>query len=160
MKPPAAMQVMAVGGHHLVVRVLMQLVVHVAEGVDMHAGGDQRDHAKHRHRERVDVVADRELERAPLAEGVPIARDVGRVAIVFYGVLGMFLGWLGWDALAVGSIAGFIFGGLWAVGLLVARRARRDSSLPFGPWMLGGAWLGILWGTPIAEGYLGLIWAQ
>ncbi len=89
-----------------------------------------------------------------------VSGGMGSGDVKLAGVLGMFLGWLGWDALAVGSIAGFILGGLWGVGLLVARRARRGSSLPFGPWMLGGAWLGILWGTPIAEGYLGLIGVQ
>jgi leader peptidase (prepilin peptidase)/N-methyltransferase len=86
-----------------------------------------------------------------------VSGGMGLGDVKLAGVLGMYLGWLGWDALAVGGIAGFVLGGLWGVGLLVTRRARRGSSLPFGPWMLGGAWSGVLWGTPIAEGYLGLI---
>lgn len=72
------------------------------------------------------------------------------------GVLGLFLGWLGWEILVVGALAGFILGGLWGVFLIVTRRARRGSSVPFGPWMLAGAWLSILWGTWIADSYLGL----
>ena len=72
------------------------------------------------------------------------------------GVLGLFLGWLGWDVLVVGALAGFILGGLWAVVLIVTRRARRGSSVPFGPWMLAGAWLAIFGGSWIAQSYLGL----
>lgn len=72
------------------------------------------------------------------------------------GVLGMYLGWLGWDALAVGAIGAFILGGLFGLVLLVAKRVRRGASLPFGPWMLAGAWIGVLWGTPVARGYLSL----
>jgi leader peptidase (prepilin peptidase) / N-methyltransferase len=70
------------------------------------------------------------------------------------GVLGLFLGWLGWDTLIVGSIAGFILGGIWGVILLATNRARRGSSVPFGPWMLAGAWTAILFGQWIASSYL------
>jgi leader peptidase (prepilin peptidase)/N-methyltransferase len=72
------------------------------------------------------------------------------------GVLGLFLGWLGWDALAVGALAAFILGGLFGVALIVARRARSKTAIPFGPWMLVGAWIGILAGGPIAAAYLSL----
>ncbi len=72
------------------------------------------------------------------------------------GVLGFFLGWLGWDALVVGSIGGFLLGGLYGVILLLVKRARGRDGVPFGPWMLGGAWVGILVGQPIATWYLSL----
>ena len=38
---------------------VVQLLVHVAKRVDVDARGDQRHHAEHGHRQRVDVVADR-----------------------------------------------------------------------------------------------------
>ena len=60
------------------------------------------------------------------------------------GVLGLFLGFLGWTPLVVGAGAAFVLGGGYAVVLLSTRRARRGSGIPFGPWMLAGAWLGIL----------------
>lgn len=72
------------------------------------------------------------------------------------GVLGFFLGWLGFDVLAVGALAGFILGGLFGVALIIFRRARAGSGIPFGPWMLAGAWLGILGGHVIATAYLSL----
>jgi leader peptidase (prepilin peptidase)/N-methyltransferase len=72
------------------------------------------------------------------------------------GVLGMYLGWLGWGSLAVGAFAPFVVGGLFAVALIVARRAGRKSRIPFGPWMLVGAWIGVLWGNAIFNSYLQL----
>jgi len=72
------------------------------------------------------------------------------------GALGFFLGWLGWDVLAVGFISGFILGGLFGVALIAFRGARAKSGIPFGPWLLAGAWIGILGGHPIAIAYLSL----
>lgn len=72
------------------------------------------------------------------------------------GVIGLFLGWLGWEALAVGALAGFVLGGLFGLVLLLTRRASRTTGIPFGPWMLAGAWLGILVGHPLAAWYLSL----
>jgi leader peptidase (prepilin peptidase)/N-methyltransferase len=72
------------------------------------------------------------------------------------GALGLFLGFLGWPELAVGALSAFIFGGVFGGILLVARRAGRRSGIPFGPWMLLGAWVGILAGVPLASAYLSL----
>jgi len=72
------------------------------------------------------------------------------------GVLGLFLGWLGWGELAVGSFAPFALGGLFAIALLIIKRAGRKSRIPFGPWMLIGAWVGIFVGRDLSGWYLGL----
>ncbi|KRC49234.1 peptidase A24 [Leifsonia sp. Root227] len=73
------------------------------------------------------------------------------------GVLGLFLGYLGWGALVVGAFAAFLLGGLFAIALLVARRARRGTGIPFGPWMLAGAWIGVLAGNTVWGAYLALL---
>jgi leader peptidase (prepilin peptidase)/N-methyltransferase len=73
------------------------------------------------------------------------------------GVLGIFLGYLGWGPLIVGGFAAFVLGGLFALVLVAGRRARRGSGIPFGPWMLAGAWLGILAGPTIWNAYLALL---
>lgn len=70
--------------------------------------------------------------------------------------IGLVLGWVGWGALAVGVWVSFI---LFAVPALVVIVARRDTSLlkrsfPFGPFMLAGAVVGLVWGTALA----GRIW--
>jgi leader peptidase (prepilin peptidase)/N-methyltransferase len=72
------------------------------------------------------------------------------------GVLGLFLGWLGWGPLLVGSFAAFLLGGVFAVGLLVTRRVTRKGGIPFGPWMLLGAWVGIFAGDTLWSSYLAL----
>ncbi|TLM86146.1 prepilin peptidase [Pseudarthrobacter sp. NamE5] len=55
------------------------------------------------------------------------------------GVLGMYLGYLGWGHLFAGTFLAFLLGGLWSLGLLVARKGTLKSSIPFGPFMLAGA---------------------
>ncbi|UZX02356.1 prepilin peptidase [Arthrobacter sp. CDRTa11] len=54
------------------------------------------------------------------------------------GVLGMYLGYLGWAHVFAGTFAAFLLGGLWSLALLVARRGTLKSSIPFGPFMLAG----------------------
>jgi leader peptidase (prepilin peptidase)/N-methyltransferase len=73
------------------------------------------------------------------------------------GVLGIYLGWLGWGNLIVGAFAAFLLGGLFSIGLIIFGRAGRKSKVPFGPWMFLGAWVGILFGTNISAGYLAII---
>ncbi|QAY61620.1 prepilin peptidase [Microbacterium protaetiae] len=68
------------------------------------------------------------------------------------GVLGMFLGWLGWSTLLLGALAAFLLGGVFAIALMVSRRATRHTRIPFGPWMLAGAWLGIVVGPALGAG--------
>jgi leader peptidase (prepilin peptidase)/N-methyltransferase len=55
------------------------------------------------------------------------------------GVLGMYLGYLGWGHVFAGTFAAFLLGGLWSVGLIAARRGTLKSDLPFGPFMLAGS---------------------
>ncbi|TFC20746.1 prepilin peptidase [Cryobacterium glucosi] len=73
------------------------------------------------------------------------------------GLLGLFLGYLGWGELAVGAFAAFLLGGFFALGLVVTHRATRKSGIPFGPWMLAGAWVGIFGGAQLWDGYLSLM---
>ena len=76
--------------------------------------------------------------------------------VKFAGVLGLFLGFLGWKVLIVGAFSAFVFGGIFALGLLVVRKAQSKSGIPFGPWMRVGAWVGIFFATPIVEQYFSL----
>jgi leader peptidase (prepilin peptidase)/N-methyltransferase len=70
------------------------------------------------------------------------------------GVLGLYLGYTGWGALAVGSIGAFILGGIFGLVLILLHKTTRKSGIPFGPWMALGAWVGILFGNLIWTGYL------
>ncbi len=54
-------------------------------------------------------------------------------------LLGAWLGWLGWGAVVLGVLAGFVLGGLAGLVLIGAGRATRTTAIAFGPWMLLGA---------------------
>lgn len=89
-----------------------------------------------------------------LAVARPGGMGMGDVKLA--GALGLFLGWLGAETLAVGIIAGFLLGGGAGVVQLL-RGAGRRSAIAFGPWLLAGAWVGILAGPAIADLYLGAL---
>ncbi|WP_329275881.1 prepilin peptidase [Streptomyces sp. NBC_01451] len=61
--------------------------------------------------------------------------------------LGAVLGWYGWGSVVLGTFAGFLFGGLYGLALVVARRAGRRTSIPFGPFLIAGAFVGLLIGA-------------
>jgi leader peptidase (prepilin peptidase)/N-methyltransferase len=58
--------------------------------------------------------------------------------------LGTALGWLGWDIVVSGAFLGFVAGGLYGAALMVTGRASRKSEIPFGPFMIIGAFVAIL----------------
>jgi leader peptidase (prepilin peptidase)/N-methyltransferase len=89
-----------------------------------------------------------------LAFAYPGGMGLGDVKLA--GVLGMFTGWLGWGSLAVGAFMPFLLGGVFGLVLMLNRRAGRKSRIPFGPWMLIGAWVGIFVGERIFAWYLAL----
>ena len=67
--------------------------------------------------------------------------------------LGIYLGYLGWEAVLVGILAGFVLGALAAIAILVrdvvARRPVGGAlrrALPFGPFLLLGTLVGLLTG--------------
>ena len=70
-------------------------------------------------------------------------------------LLGMVLAYRSWGVLAVGVFGAFAVGGLVAMALLAARRAKRKDAIPFGPSMVAGAALALVWGEAIARWYLG-----
>lgn len=83
-------------------------------------------------------------------------RGMGWGDVKLSGVLGMALGFLGWQTLAVGAFAGFLLGGVVGGALLAIGRIARRSRIPYGPWMILGAWVGAVWGVPVASWYLGV----
>ncbi|MEZ5116905.1 MAG: prepilin peptidase [Candidatus Nanopelagicales bacterium] len=73
------------------------------------------------------------------------------------GVLGLYLGWLGWGEVIVGTFAAFLFGAV--VGVIFARRNRsgRKTAIPFGPFMLLGVLFALLLGPEVVMWYTGLL---
>lgn len=81
-------------------------------------------------------------------------RGMGYGDVRLSGVLGIALGFLGWSQLLTGVYAGFLIGGVGG-GLLAAFKVFGRQSFPFGPFMLLGALVGILWGVPITDALVG-----
>jgi leader peptidase (prepilin peptidase) / N-methyltransferase len=72
------------------------------------------------------------------------------------GVLGAYLGWLGWGAFGAGAFLGFLLGGVLGALLMAVGRAGRKSKIPFGPFMLAGALIAAFVGDPLIDLYTGL----
>ena len=87
-----------------------------------------------------------------LAFAYPAGMGFGDVKLS--GVLGLYLGWINWGALVVGTFAGFLLGGVIGAALMAVGKAGRKSAIPFGPFMLAGALLGILVGDAVAGAYV------
>lgn len=85
-----------------------------------------------------------------------IAGGVGMGDVKLAGVLGLALGWLGWNELVVGLVLGVVYGGLAGVALVALRRAGRGTELSFGPYLVAGAISAFFIAGPVTEAYLGL----
>lgn len=88
-----------------------------------------------------------------LALVYPAGLGLGDVKLA--GSLGLYLGWLGWWGPVVGTVAAFLIGGAIGLVLLATRKAHRRSAVPFGPSMLLGALVTVVWGEAITAWYLG-----
>lgn len=75
--------------------------------------------------------------------------NLGLGDVKFSGLLGAFLGWLGWSDALLGTLAAFTLSGVVAGVLVLAAGANRRTAFPFGPWMVAGAAVGAAWGPVI-----------
>lgn len=81
-------------------------------------------------------------------------RGMGMGDVKLAAFIGVGLGYLGWGELVVGVFAGFVLGGLIAIGLLITRLRERGDLIPFGPYLAAGAFLALLTGGPLVEAYV------
>ncbi|MEU5436415.1 A24 family peptidase [Streptomyces sp. NPDC020719] len=58
--------------------------------------------------------------------------------------LGAVLGWHGWSTLVLGAFAGQFLAASYGLVLVALRRAHVKSSIPYGPFLVGGTLLGVL----------------
>lgn len=76
-----------------------------------------------------------------LAVANPSGMGLGDVKLAL--PLGLYLGWLGAATWMLGALLGAVFGALAALMLLASRRASWRSRLPYGPFMVMGAFTAI-----------------
>jgi leader peptidase (prepilin peptidase) / N-methyltransferase len=69
----------------------------------------------------------------------PASMGLGDVKLA--ASLGTMLAWFGWRMLIAGGFAGFALAGLYGAALLVTHRATPKTQIPFGPFMIAGAFL-------------------
>lgn len=69
---------------------------------------------------------------------------VGGGDVKLAAVIGVVLGWHGWEALMIGTLGAFVLGALYALCLIGLRRADRSTRIAFGPWMIVAAALAIV----------------
>ncbi len=58
--------------------------------------------------------------------------------------LGTVLAWPGWRVLVLGGFAGFLLAAVYSIALLATHRATRKQRIPFGPFMIAGAFLTLI----------------
>ncbi len=69
------------------------------------------------------------------------------------GLIGMTLGWLSVGHVLVGLFLGFLTASVVGVSLIVLHLKGRKDKVPFGPFLALGAYLAILFGSPILDWY-------
>ncbi|HEX5088229.1 MAG TPA: prepilin peptidase [Nocardioides sp.] len=73
------------------------------------------------------------------------------------GVVGAMTAYLSWGTLLSGAFLGFLLGAVAGLLLIAAGRAGRRSAVPFGPFMLLGAWTAVLGAGHLGDYYLALL---
>lgn len=87
---------------------------------------------------------------------VALVAPMGMGDVKLAGLIGLVLGSIGLGPLAVAAGIGILFGGVGAIVALLAG-AGRKSTVPYGPFMAGGALVAVFVGQQIANAYIDLI---
>ena len=67
--------------------------------------------------------------------------DIGIAAVMGY--------WLGWPRIAPALWISFVVGAAFGIWQLAIGKAKMKSQIPFGPFLILGAWIGYVWGEKI-----------
>jgi leader peptidase (prepilin peptidase) / N-methyltransferase len=81
----------------------------------------------------------------------PRGMGFGDVRLCF--LLGLALGWLGWQYVLFGIFAGFLYGAVIGAALIGLRLRSRRQHIPFGPFLAAGTLTVLLAGTPLIHWY-------
>ncbi len=84
-------------------------------------------------------------------------RGMGFGDVKLAPVLGVTLGWVALSVAVAGLLIAFLLGAAVGVGLMIARRAGRRTAIPFGPFLLVGALLGLVVGPALVQAYTELL---
>ena len=71
--------------------------------------------------------------------------------IKLMGMIGIYLGL--WPHIPITLIAASLFGSIVGIVLILVRRKKMESAIPFGPFLAAGALLSLLYGEKILDWY-------
>ena len=63
---------------------------------------------------------------------------------------------MGWQMLPLIILLSAGTGAIIGITMLVLKKQERSQPVPFGPYLAGGGWLALLWGTDLNRFYLAL----
>lgn len=92
-----------------------------------------------------------------LALAQPTSVTFGDVKLA--GLLGLYLGWLSWEAILVGAVGGLLVGGLTGMAVNVSRGRHASSVVTLGPGMVLAAGGAVFVTVPLTEWYASLVGA-
>jgi len=65
--------------------------------------------------------------------------------------------WMGWSMLPMILLLSSVVGAVAGIGLILAAKAERNTTLPFGPYLAGAGLISLFWGKQLSALYLGNI---
>ena len=71
-------------------------------------------------------------------------------------MLGALIAPFGWQVLVMGFIVAFVLGAIIGLILLATKKASRKTLIPFGPYLLIGAWVSLFIGTEQSQNFINL----
>lgn len=81
-------------------------------------------------------------------------RGLGYGDVRLSGLLALCLGFEGWGEMVTGLYAGFFLGGISSLVLVMTRRVTFKTAIPFGPFMMLGTLIGLIWGHSLSHWYV------
>lgn len=64
---------------------------------------------------------------------------------------------MGWPNAFLGVFLAFLFGALYGIGLVILKRAPEDRLVPFGPFLILGTIVALMWGDSLLRWYVALL---
>ncbi len=80
---------------------------------------------------------------------------MGMGDVKLFAPIGLFLGW---RMTLLALFLSVVLGGMTSLVLIVLGKATRKSAIPFGPFIVVGVFITVMWGWDIAHWYLDFFW--
>lgn len=65
--------------------------------------------------------------------------------------------WLGWSLLPIIILLSSLVGAIVGISLIVLRQHKRETPIPFGPYLAAAGWIALIWGHEINTVYINIV---